>query len=241
MNRHLAPAAAAPTDLLITRGTRDDLAALAPFHYRARPPATIARILVAHDPNAEDDDPIGVLAVSMPALNSPLRDLAWPGRYRTGDKRADARRLNDEVRTISRVIVHPHHRGRGVARRLVRAYLDNPLTPATEALARSARRTRFFERAGMTRYDLPPPPHRARLLDAFAAVGLDPRRLPPPNPLPRSAVALLDRELRCWANASRRTRRLAAASFHILLAAAVDDALAPASVGYAHVSTGAPA
>lgn len=62
--------------------------------------------------------PLGVLVVSMPVLNSRLRPLAWPSRYRTGDRRADARRINRELRTLSRVIVDPRVRGIGLATRL---------------------------------------------------------------------------------------------------------------------------
>lgn len=227
----------------IAPGTTADLLALLPLHYRRRPPRGVVRILAARD---EAAGLIGVLAVSTPALNSPLRDLAWPGRYRTGHPRADACRLNAEVRTISRVIVHPSWRGRGIARRLVRTYLDRPLTPATEALAAHGRRSRFFEHAGMQRYDLPPGPARARLADAAAFVGLRAADLRNPTRalaafthLPPRRRALLDRELRRWADGSRGTRRLADGPIADLLLAAGAALRAARPCGYAHVA-GAP-
>lgn len=206
------------TTIVIEPGTMRDYDALAVFHYRAGPPATVARgrrgapaVLRARD--AEAGALAGVLVVSMPTLNGLWRDLAWPGRYSTGDKRRDAARVNAELRCISRVVVDPRWRGLGVARGLVRAYLDRPLTPATEALAAIGGVCPFFERAGMTPYLLPPAPHDARLLDALWACGVEPWSLLD------SAIARrtlerrpwLERELRAWARGSPTTRRHAGA------------------------------
>ena len=227
----------------IGAGSRADLLAMLPLHYRARPPRGVVRVLAARD---ECDGLVGVLAVSMPALNSPVRELAWPGRYRTGRPLADARRLNDELRTISRVVVHPARRGRGIARLMVREYLERPLTRATEALAADGRRSRFFERAGMVRYDLPPGPARARLADAAAFVGVRAgdlrdagRAMAVFRCLPPRARALLDRELRRWADGSRGTRRLADGPVLDLLLSAGAALRSARACGYAHVVAGA--
>ena len=101
MNAHcsiVAPTACTtasiPDHICFAPGSRADYAHLAPHHYKAGPPATIARttegppcILAARDP---DDRLAGVLVVSMPTLNSSWRKLAWPGVYNTGNKRRDA-------------------------------------------------------------------------------------------------------------------------------------------------------
>lgn len=221
-------------------GTAADLLALLPLHYRAAPPRGVVCVLAARDTAG---DLVGVLAVSMPTLNSPVRDLAWPGRYRTGRPRDDARRLNDEVRTISRVMVAPAWRRRGVAQRLVRAYLASPLTPATEAIAALGTRSRFFEHAGMVRYDLAPGPARARLADALAFAGLRAGALRGPGRaaafarLPTRRRRLLERELRQWAAASRATRRLARGPVADLLAAAGSALRGARACGYAHTAT----
>ena len=78
--------------LTITRGTIADLDRLAHLHHRPGRPATWSRVLVAHAAEGTGS-PVGVLVVSMPTLNAPWRDLAWPGRFRSADKRADARRV----------------------------------------------------------------------------------------------------------------------------------------------------
>src|SRR5205823_1709377 len=108
-----------------------------------------------------------VLVVSMPTLNGRWRELAWPGRFCGGDQRACARRLNEEVRTISRVIVEPRWRGLGVATRLVREYLRSPLTEKTEAAAAMGVCCPFFEAAGMRAWRLEPDRRGVRLLGAL--------------------------------------------------------------------------
>lgn len=204
--------------IVIEPGTMRDYDALAVFHYRASPPATVARgprgapvVLRARD--AESGSLAGVLVVSMPTLNGSWRDLAWPGRYSSGDKRRDAARINAELRCISRVVVDPRWRGLGVARGLVRAYLDTPLTPATEALAAMGAVCPFFERAGMTPYTLPPAPHDARFLDALWECGVEPWSLLDPALARRTLERRpwLERELRAWARGSPTTRRHAGA------------------------------
>jgi len=192
-----------PLRIAYREGSPADYDALAPFHYRARRPATIDRVLAA-DLGA---DLAAVLVVSRPTLNSPHRDLAWPGRYSAGDKRTRARRLNREIRTISRVVVDPRFRGVGIAARLVARYLRDPLTPCTEAVAVMGALSPFFERAGMTAYTLPPSARNARLADALSAEGLDPADLTRPVALAERASPFLERELRRWAASSGSTER----------------------------------
>jgi ABC-type ATPase with predicted acetyltransferase domain len=58
---------------------------------------------------------------------------------------------NENVRTISRVIVHPQFRGIGVAAEVVRCVLEGCPTRWVEAVAAMGKVHPFFERAGMTR------------------------------------------------------------------------------------------
>lgn len=190
-------------------GTVADYLALAPLHYRGGRPATMVRVLTARG-GAGGREVLGVLVVSMPTLNGRWREQAWPGRYSgrsAGERRDGVRRLNREVRCIARVIVDPRARGVGLGTRLVRAYLRDPLTPRTEAVAASGVMCPMFERAGMTRYTLAPSVRDARLADALEHVGMS------VHDLARADVAgvilrrpLLARELRLWAESSRATR-----------------------------------
>jgi len=190
-------------------GERGDYQRLARFHYRDAPPATFATVR-----RAVDDElgiTAGVLVVSYPTLNSAWRDLAWPGRYSSGDKRERAQRINRELRCISRVIVEPRFRAMGIARELVRRYLDAPLTAATEAHAAMGEACPFLARAGMVEYR-PGPSHAAsRLIDALAWARVEPWMLLDPGnrtaPGPVTDHPVLARELRIWARADRVARR----------------------------------
>jgi ABC-type iron transport system FetAB ATPase subunit/GNAT superfamily N-acetyltransferase len=194
------PSAIVPQPIRIEQGTTADYNALAHLHYRSGTPATTVRILRAvrsvpfHvDPDGEI--PAGVLVVSMPTLNGAWRKRAWPDVFGSVDKRRNAHALNEHVRTISRVIVDPRSRGLGVATRLVRAYLDDPITAGTEASAAMGDVCPFFERAGMTPYPLGHDLIDTRLLDALSHLGLTPARL---TQIHVRSGSLLMRELITW-------------------------------------------
>lgn len=187
----------------IEPGTPEDAHALAHWHYRSGPPATQELVLRA----VVDGERVGVLVVSRPTLNSGLRRLAWPGAYDTPDRGENARRLNAEVRTISRVIVTPSWRGVGVATRLVRAYLADPRTPRTEALAAMGLCSPFFERAGMRRYELGWSRPQRRLLDLLDRHGLRPWDLIGACGAGGGWPEAVTAGLRAWARSGRGTRR----------------------------------
>jgi GNAT superfamily N-acetyltransferase len=180
----------------------DAYAALARFHYRAGPPGLPVHTLTATDNLTRGV--IGVLVVSMPALNGLWRPLAWPHLVPAGP-----RLLNKHVRTISRVVIDPRYRALGVARRLVRHYLDDPLTRYTEAVAAMGRCCPFFTRAGMSEVQLPPSRRDRALSRTLASLRLEPwelvelsraRSCLTASPTLRAAVA-------AWAADSRATRR----------------------------------
>jgi len=150
-------------DIRIELGTRADFLALAHHHYRIGAPATCVRVLRAvprsgsaptpHIPGtprlSEPQLPVGVLVVSMPVLNGAWRDAAWPGWLTGCDPRERAVHLNRSLRAISRLIVAPEWRGLGIGRALVRAYLDDPDTERTEAIASMGAFCPVFAAAGM--------------------------------------------------------------------------------------------
>jgi len=222
----------------IERGTRSDLRELAALHYRSGAPATVARVLRCTDRST--GRVVGVLAASLPTLNGRWREIAWPGRYQSEDRRRDAQRLCAEVRCISRVIVEPSHRAMGVAQRLIGAYLADPATPRTEAISAMGRVCPVFERAGMTAHAIEPARRHRRLLDAFDAVDIARWRLAQPSTLeprlhmlPISDHRFIRTELSLWANASRATRRFTDAPLPMQLAVAC-RAITARPVVYTH-------
>jgi hypothetical protein len=196
-------------EMQVVVGTFADYRALARFHYIAGKPATHVRVLCIRDPL--DDQPFGVLVVSMPTLDGSWRELAWPGRYRSHDRAAAARRINRELRTISRVIIDPRYRALGLARTLVKAYLADPLSPATEAIAAMGAASPFFKAAGMHEYRLPEKPADIRLRDAMHACGIAPSSLCRPACAQRLLESpLLTKELRLWSRSRKNKRKLEA-------------------------------
>jgi len=199
-----------PVRFVVRCATRADYLRLAPMHYRPGRPATIDRVLGAFE--SETGELAGVVVVSRPVVFASWRDLAWPGRYTHGSVRSLARRINREIRCISRVIVDPRFRSMGVAERMVRSYLRRPITPCTESLAAMGTVTDaggFFGRAGMRMYRVPPRGPDARMLDALDHAGIGRWRLADPRGL-RSRLGtgararLIEREARRWASATGR-------------------------------------
>ncbi|MDX2145922.1 MAG: hypothetical protein SFZ23_00230 [Planctomycetota bacterium] len=211
----------------IEPGEAADYAALAAFHYRGRPPRVVVRVLRAMGRGSHGERTLaGVLVVAMPPLNAWWRRDFWPDAFGPGlaarSPRERAIRVNDLVRTIARVVVSPRWRGLGLARRLVEAYLREPITPLTEALATMGRLCPFFEHAGMRASTSPAPACDVRLSRVLASYGVAPESLLAPdwtssprtsNPRTSSPRTSSHRELvgalRRWAQASRATRSLA--------------------------------
>jgi len=217
-------------------GTRADYERLAGLHYLNGDPATFERVVTARAGGSL----AGVLVASRPTLNGAHRALAWGDRYASGDRRADAGRLNAEVRCLSRVIVDPRFRGQGLARRLVERYLESPLTACTEAIAAMGGVCPFFARAGMTAYALTPSARSARLIDALDHAGLTRESLCDESAVRRAMRSakrrrFLARELRVWAGASRATGRKKDAGAERLLELA-RSRLSCERVAYAHTA-----
>ena len=165
-----------PGRLILARGGMADYHELARFHYCAARPATITgiwtvRFLAEHrnvgaadhgaprgtpyphtpippDPRTSSLSAVAIL--SWPLLSLPARDRALG--LKAMDPRQRIRFINDHVRAISRVVVHPRFRSLGLAVALVRHILSLGLTRYTEALALMARIHPLFELAGMTRH-----------------------------------------------------------------------------------------
>ncbi|MGD9689338.1 MAG: hypothetical protein AB7Q91_04110 [Phycisphaerales bacterium] len=234
----------------IERGCMADYRALARFHYRAGDPAPGSRVWVCRrapngaaraDPRAASPGEIvGVLVVSRPVLNGPWRDAAWPGRFSPLDRRLGARRVNRELRVISRVVIDPRARAMGLGSRLVRAYLRRPLTRRTEALAAMGAACPMFARAGMRRVPWREPRRNRALRRALADAGVQAWALAAPWALPTRARRALAPALRSWARQSRATRAIARERIETLMARAA-SALCPMAVFVHERGSAAPA
>ncbi|MCG3180568.1 MAG: hypothetical protein BIFFINMI_02930 [Phycisphaerae bacterium] len=142
------------------RGAFADYLGLAERHYLSGRPATVHSVWTMRAGMTRGAGPLwrtggyprvaAVAVVSYPPLRSAARDEATCGRYFTPPNvRVGLSRLNREVLTISRVIVHPLYRGLGLSTRLVRRVLGSLDAPLIEAFARMGAYVPFFARAGM--------------------------------------------------------------------------------------------
>jgi GNAT superfamily N-acetyltransferase len=183
--------------------------ALAEFHYRGHHPGAVDRIFaLVWDSRRADERPgrllcdpgrpVGVIVYAMPVQNCALRNRATNGRFvGLGDKPFTMRALNAELRSISRVVIHPSYRGIGLAEWLVRQTLPKAGTAMVEAMAVMGRVNPFFERAGMRRYDGPLSAGAVRLLGAMEHLGLSPEQMVEPA-VCADMLRSLEPELREW-------------------------------------------
>jgi GNAT superfamily N-acetyltransferase len=165
-----------PGTFSVSRGTIKDFARLERFHYRRKRPATWAGIWVIIYSQAQSEisnlksalpnsapRPVAVAVLSYPCLNSAARDVALNLHALPARDRIDF--LNANLRTISRVIVHPQFRSLGLAVRLVRHLCQTCPTRWVEAHAAMGKVHPLFEKAGMRRFDHGPDHPAYYLLD----------------------------------------------------------------------------
>jgi GNAT superfamily N-acetyltransferase len=141
---------------VLKMGTRGDYFALERFHYVAGRPATFAGIYAIEHERWDElterhvTHPVAVAVVSYPCLRSSAREVALKLQCLSAKRREIF--VNRNIRTISRVIIHPTYRGLGLARILIEAILKNPPTRFIEALATMAKAHPLFKRAGMEEF-----------------------------------------------------------------------------------------
>lgn len=210
-------------DFTLESGVMDDYRALAMFHYRQGEPRAVRTVyrIVHHAPTVvgrylgrrNETSVAAVLVRTIPHPGCIMRDYATQNRYRHLDLTSATIMLNREFRAISRVVVHPRFRGMGLAVRLVKHALANPETVYTESIAAMGRVHPFLQRAGMVRYDRPPRPEHARLIDALEHLGIEPWNLASTREMKRliddcekSEQEWIESELRRWHRAACNKR-----------------------------------
>lgn len=166
-------------ELEIGRGGPGDYEKLARFHYVAGRPGTWAGVWVARYkscqlPVVSCERPDGAIGSSVFTRNSQLVTrnssrivaiavLSWSPlgctaresvlhlkRFAMAER---ARWINKNLRTISRVVVHPQFRGVGLGSELVRRILQECPTRYVETIAAMGKVHPFFEKAGMRRVE----------------------------------------------------------------------------------------
>lgn len=164
-----------PGRLVVRLGSLGDYRALERFHYRGKRPATWAAVICIEYVEAmrqsrgtacsrslvgvrssdgawcAERRVVGVGVLSWPTAVSKPRQEVFGLDVR--DYGAQVRWANENVRTISRVIIHPQFRGLGLARLIVEGLCTICPTRFVEARAAMGSVHPMFERAGMRRHD----------------------------------------------------------------------------------------
>ncbi len=132
----------------IVEGSRRDYDRFAEMHYRRRDElGFVDRVFVLRRrASALDDEPLGIVVYTYPPLELALRNAVTAGRYS-----GNAARLNRDLRTLRRLVIHPDLRGCGVGRLLVCRTLGRLGVSLVECLANMGDVNPVFERAGMRR------------------------------------------------------------------------------------------
>jgi GNAT superfamily N-acetyltransferase len=150
-----------PGKFTLRRGMPRDYAEFESFHYRPGRPATWAAVWLIDYESPPDDFALPSDPGAEPgrARNVAIGVLSYPTAVSRGRQRYFAQRhwsykrqvrfANRNLRTISRVVVHPQFRSLGLSTVLVRKLIDVCPTRYVEAAAMMGHAHPFFERAGM--------------------------------------------------------------------------------------------
>jgi len=183
--------------ITIEKGEMSDWKGLAEFHYRGHKLGAVDQVFVMRHKGVAGQkvksrrETVGVIVYGMPILNVGIRNVVLNNRYAGfEDRKMGIRLLNQEMRCISRIVIHPQYRGIGLGAKLVRETLGRAGVRFVEALAVMGRVNPFFERAGMRCYEGAVPAAAERLLEALKEVGIESEKLTDPERL-REAIAIL--------------------------------------------------
>lgn len=124
-------------EMRVEPGTRDDWRHLCDLHYRSHNIAATREIFSLR----RGGELCGVIVYAYPPITCLGRRLVLP--------RMLPKKMNKELTTISRVVVHPKYRSVGLGAKLVRDTLARAGTPCVEMVAVMAKYNPFAEKAGM--------------------------------------------------------------------------------------------
>ena len=135
-------------------GTRADLKALLRHHYREGVPATrcLTRVAWIRDPVTHARKVVAIAVLSWPVPMLVVRNRHFGITGYGGCLRF----ANRQVRTISRVIVHPQFRSVGLAQDLVRQLIDRCPTRYVESSTSMGAFAGFLTRCGFERFNTRP-------------------------------------------------------------------------------------
>jgi GNAT superfamily N-acetyltransferase len=163
-------------NLKIFPGKITDYESLARFHYRDSAVGPVSNIFVIADQHPQrklSAGTVGVIVYCMPAPNNAARNIATDGFFTGLDRASSLQLLNNNLRTMSRLIIEPRYRGLGLASWLVAETMDEVGTPMIEAISVMGKTHPFLKQAGMTEYSPPADPKTEKMRAALEMIGID--------------------------------------------------------------------
>ena len=136
-------------EMRIEQGTTEDWRKLSGFHYRSHKIAGPRKIFTLK----RGEELCGVIVYCYPPPTCFGRRLVLP--------KMSMKELNEKLSIITRVVVHPKYRTRGLGTKLVKETLPLVGTPYVEMPAVMAKYNPFAEKAGMQKIAEQPPPKEA--------------------------------------------------------------------------------
>jgi ABC-type lipoprotein export system ATPase subunit/GNAT superfamily N-acetyltransferase len=146
--------------------SKKEIEPLEQFHYRGSNPGVPRRIFKAM---IGDELAAGIIYV-YPHLALKGRTIAFP-EFRGPTTSESLKKLNSKLSRISRVIVAPKFRSIGLGAEIVRRTLPFAPTKYVETLAVMAKYNPFFQKAGMTRVDVPRDPAYSKAIERMESLG----------------------------------------------------------------------
>ena len=153
-------------EIHIEKGTKADYKALSQFHYRSTSLPPPRKIFAMKRRN----ETCGVIVYSYPPPTIFGRSQVWKGNHK---------QLQEQISTITRVIIHPKYRAIGLGTKLVKETLPLAGTPYVETLAVMAKYNPLFEKAGMQKIaESKPNQHLKKAMEKLETLGFKPYTLP---------------------------------------------------------------
>jgi ABC-type lipoprotein export system ATPase subunit/GNAT superfamily N-acetyltransferase len=149
-------------EMKVEEGSIADYRKLSVFHYRTSHCPAPKKIFVLK----RKDELCGVIVYSWAPPNTFGRSKVWKGNFQ---------KLQQELSTITRVVVHPKYRTIGLGIKLVKETLPLSPTPCVETIAVMARYNPFFEKAGMQKVaESKPNPNVLEVIEKLRRLSFNP-------------------------------------------------------------------
>lgn len=132
-------------DLEIREVKVKDIKPLMRFHYKNTKVSFTKKIFGLY----KDNHIVACIVYGCPPLALKGRNLIFGDKYKKAGGKDFAKRINNDIAVISRVVVHPKYRSIGLGQFIVRETLEPSGFAVVETLATMAKFNPFFEKAGM--------------------------------------------------------------------------------------------